>query len=271
MYNIKAQSINHFSTLRIEGEEEDAAMATFVRNCLKAFKKTIQPTVEHFADCPTSCTQISFVSNDTSSTSSSPDGTEEEVEGMIDNESIMVLPKAVLSTLQGKPFAGTHYAFLMTHPLYGKKTSANIGYSTNPMYDVHLHNTYAINDRTTSAAAPHWILDIVLGPFISAEIAIECTKEWVSNTRGKKSKRAKAVLLSRAYNVPLYSVAIKPILSLREYLAMNAPPNYMECYEKMISSLDNPYHQQLQQQAFQRGGNKRQKKKIACSITHVSQ
>lgn len=273
MYNLKAQSINHFRVANEENDDEDSVMGRFVRDCLAAFKKTIQPTIEHYADLPTQCVQIAFTSIDTSS-SSSTDTNEEENSGIsmsvecipaqaaAEQCSIMIVPKRVLSTLQRKPFLGLHYAFLMTHPLFGKKTSANVGYSTNPMYDVHLHNTLAINDRTTSAAAPHWILDIVLGPFISVELAIECTKEWVTHTRGKKSKRKKAYFLSRIYDVPLYAAATKPTVTLRDYLAENAPPNYMECYEKMLNSPHAYIHQPK--------SNKRQKKKKPCSITHVS-
>lgn len=273
MYNIKAQSINHFRTAN-EENDDDSVMGRFVRDCLAAFKKTIQPTIEHYADLPTQCAQIAFTSTDTESSSSSTDTIEEENNGIsvgvestptqtgVEQSSIMIVPKRVLSTLQRKPFLGVHYAFLMTHPLFGKKTSANVGYSTNPMYDVHLHNSLAINDRTTSAAAPHWILDIVLGPFISVELAIECTKEWVSHTRGKKSKRKKAYFLSRIYDVPLYAVATKPTVSLRDYLLENAPPNYTECYEKMLNSPHAYIHQPK--------SNKRQKKKKACSIIHVS-
>jgi hypothetical protein len=148
----------------------------------------------------------------------------------------MVLPKNILSILEGKPCGGFHFAFLMTHPLYGKKTSANIAYSTNPMRDVYLHNILAMGDRTTSAAAPHWVLDIVLGPFISADKAIECTQDWVSHTRGKESKRKKAKFLSRIYGVPLYSASIKPDIPLRQYLQENAPPSYMAKYEAILKS-----------------------------------
>jgi len=235
MYNIRAQAVSHFTTGHDATEEDQEGMSTFAHNCLKAFKRTIQPTVQDYADMPSQCTSVYFNSSETSSLSSSSSSTDEE-----DVESIMEVPKAILAVLQGKPFTGRHYAFLMTHPLYGKKTSANVAYSTNPMYDVHLHNTLAINDRTTSAAAPYWILDIVLGPFISAELAIECTREWVSHTRGKKSKRKKAVFLSQIYGVPMYSIATKPTVSLQEYLRENAPPKYLACYEKMIASAHSP-------------------------------
>ena len=237
MFNVKAQSINHFTT-KEDGDDEDPEMLSFAESCLKSFRKTIQPGMAHYTDLPTHYTGIYFTTQETStSSSSSLSSSTEDTE----EESIMVLPKNLVSVLEGKPFAGFHFAFLMTHPLYGKKTSANIAYSTNPMRDVHLHNILAMGDRTTSAAAPHWVLDIVLGPFISADKAIECTQDWVSHTRGKESKRKKAKFLSRIYGVPLYSASVKPEIPLRQYLQQNAPPSYMVKYEAILKSNSNRY------------------------------
>jgi len=80
------------------------------------------------------------------------------------------------------------------------------------------------------------VLDMVLGPLISVEDAMECCKDLVSNTRGMKSKRERALLLSHVRNVPLYDVAKKSPVPLKEYLAKNAPPVYTERYEKMVGS-----------------------------------
>lgn len=220
MYNIRVQSVNYFTLT----SEDNERAAHFAKTCMKSFKKRIEPTLATYAATPDKMTCI------TCTTVSEPDTA----------AAIAVISKKVLTTLQGKVFTGNHYVFLMTHPLQGKKTSAHVGYSTNPMYDVYLHNTLAIPDRTTSAAAPHWILDMVLGPFISAEIAIECSKELVSHTRGKDSKRKKAILLSRIYNVPLYSASIKPSVALKEYLREKAPAYYIDCYEKMINGKPKP-------------------------------
>lgn len=245
MYNIKAESINRFTATRMS--QGDVNMSNFTKDCLSSFRKSLPTGMKEYAEVSSYCLEIGFTSQDITSSSS----TSEEEEG----EGIMVIPKNIMTTLQGEQFRGSYYAFLMTHPLRGKKTSAHIGYSTNPMLDVHLHNTLAMNDRTTSAAAPHWILDMVLGPFNSAELAIECTREWVSFTRGKESKRRKAYFLSRIYNVPLYSAAIKPTITLRDYLIEKAPPNYLACYEKMIATPN--YHSTVRQSNH----NKKKKRK----------
>lgn len=228
MFNIRAHSLNRFTT-KARDENDDPGMTSFIESCLASFEKTIHPSVAHYADLPTKHTGVYFASEDTPSSSSSSSSDEDET-------SIMVIPKNVLSILEGKPCGGLHFAFLMTHPLYGKKTSANVAYSTNPMRDVYLHNILAMGDRTTSAAAPHWILDMVLGPFITADMAIECTEEWVSHTRGKDSKRKKATFLSRIYNVPLYSASIKPDIPPRQYVRNNAPPSYLARYDKLLQS-----------------------------------
>lgn len=256
MFNIRAGSINHFTTTP-KGDDN-----SFSKQCLAAFKKTILPCVAHYVSTPTNCTQITFTSQETSrtlsSSSSSSSSSSEELAAEY-TESIIEVPKNVMAILQGKPFTGVYYAYLMTHSLYGKKTSAHVGYSTNPMYDVYLHNTLAFNDRTTSAAAPHWILDMVLGAFLSVELAIECTKEWVSHTRGKESKRKKAYFLSRIYKVPLYSAAVKPSVTLREYLTVNAPPKYTTCYEQMIAS---PASYNLSRHSLQQQKKKQKRKKV---------
>ncbi len=151
-------------------------------------------------------------------------------------ESIAVIPKSILCAIKNKINTGIYYTFLMTHSLKGKKTSAHIGYSTNPMYDVYLHNNLIINDRTTNTAAPHWVLDIVLGPFSCRNKAIECSKEWVNNTRGKPSKRKKGYLLSKVDAVNLYTKQIPQKEVFSDYLKRTAPPIYSVAYEKLKST-----------------------------------
>jgi len=195
---------------------------TFLRNCIASFNQRIKPTLGDDVSEEIHITPVII--------------THKKAE---ENEGIIVVSKSILCTLENRLFTGNHYSFLMTHPLYGKKTSANVGYSTNPAHDVYLHNHLLTNDRTTSAAAPHWILDMVLGPFISVERAVECSKDWVNNSRGMTSKRKRASLLSRIYNVPLYDVAKKPSVPLEEYLATNAPPVYTQHYKRMVSQKKN--------------------------------
>lgn len=98
---------------------------------------------------------------------------------------------------------GDHYVFLMIHSLHGKNISSYVGYSRNPSEDVHGHNTLAINDPVTRPVAPHWILDTVIGPFISASLAIECREKIIQHARGKEVKRMKMAFYSDLYGVPL--------------------------------------------------------------------
>ena len=105
---------------------------------------------------------------------------------------------------QGNMSQSSHYAFLMVHPKIGMKIDSYIGYSTNPFNDVHLHNTLAVEDtHRTGSVAPHWTLDMVLGPFTSSELAIECTQKWPIDTKGPVSKRHKGKLLKDVYDVKL--------------------------------------------------------------------
>lgn len=145
-------------------------------------------------------------------------------------EDIIVVPKFILCILQNRMYDGIYYTFLMTHSLIGKKTDTNIGYSTNPIYDIYLHNNQLINDRTTNAAAPFWVLDMVLGPFTSFNKAFVCSKEWVSGTRGKVSKRKKAHFLNNDYDVNLYSSEIRPKKPFLEYLKDIAHHSYIDTY-----------------------------------------
>lgn len=148
-------------------------------------------------------------------------------------DGVAVISSVLMCALKRIPYRGVHYTFLMTHALKGKKTSAHIGWSTNPMLDLHLHNSLGTNDRTTSTAAPYWVLDMVLGPFICLNKAKACSKEWVSHTRGKPSKRKKGHLLSKLYDVNLYSRALKRKERFVDYLRRKAPATYVAAYESL--------------------------------------
>lgn len=227
-YNVHADEVNSLTrgiTIVIandDEEDEDERIPIFLRNCIRSFKSRVQPTL-HGVACDVDIRITPVLKN-------------EEAVAVVEEEeeAIIVVTKSILCLLEDRLFTGNYYTFLMTHPLPDKKTSAHVGYSTDPAYDVYLHNNLLTNDRTTSAAAPYWVLDMVLGPLISAEDAIECCKDLVSNTRGMNSKRKRALLLSHVRNVPLYAIAKKPTVPLKEYLAKNAPPVYTERYEKMI-------------------------------------
>lgn len=98
----------------------------------------------------------------------------------------------------------SYYAFLMIHPKMDLNLSSYVGYSTNPSNDVNLHNTLtSVDTSRTGCAAPHWRLDMILGPFDSSELAIECSHEWATGVRGIAAKRQKANFLKDMYNVKL--------------------------------------------------------------------
>lgn len=226
-YNIRADEIVTMAPgMRIVVSKTTRQEDTFLRNCLASFNQCIKPTLSGASEEIHIMPIIVHKKEAAAAVAAAPP----------EEKGIIVVSKSILCTLEDRLFRGNYYTFLMTHPLHGKKTSANVGYSTNPAYDVYLHNHLLTNDRTTSAAAPHWILDMVLGPFVSVEVAIECSNDLVSNTRGMTSKRKRASLLSRIYNVPLYDVAKKPSVPLKEYLATTAPPIYTQHYKKMVSS-----------------------------------
>lgn len=156
-----------------------------------------------------------------------------EREKQRDHKGVVVVSKLIYSILQNELYTGVYYTFLMTHTLHRRKTSANNGYSTNPMLDVALHNKQMMNDRTTNAAAPWWVLDVVLGPFSCKGKAMRCNEEWVDGTRGKKSKRKKALFLMKIYDVNLYSRAVRPKIKCLDHLKNNAPPLYAHVYENL--------------------------------------
>jgi len=195
---------------------EDPRIPSFVRNCLRSYSERIAPTLPQCDNKEVVTIRPIVVTRE-------------------ETPVVLAVPKHILCALEGSVYTGIYYAFLMTHPLHGKKTSANVGYSTNPMHDVYLHNNLLANDRTTSAAAPHWVLDMVIGSFISVEKAIECSNDWVSNSRGIESKRKRAPLLARINGVKLYSMQKKPTVPLKKYLSKTAPAIYMDAYENAVS------------------------------------
>jgi hypothetical protein len=149
---------------------------------------------------------------------------------------VMTISDETLCTLENRLFCGIYYSFLMTHSLQGEKTSANIGFSTNPMLDVYRHNNLLTNDRTTKAAAPFWVLDMVLGPFPFKEKAVHCSEEWVSGTRGKDSKRKKAALLKIIHNVNLYDSGRPLGVPFRDFLITRAHPLLVKKYDSILAS-----------------------------------
>jgi hypothetical protein len=147
---------------------------------------------------------------------------------------LMMVPSSTMALLTGQQYRGKYYAFLMTHSLSGKKTHTGVGYTTNPIHELVLHNTMRANDRTTNAAAPHWVLDVALGVFSCAQKARQCCEQWVNGSRGKENKRRKAPLLSEENQVDMYTSELPPTKPLAEELKRVAPAMYYQCYMHLL-------------------------------------
>jgi hypothetical protein len=132
--------------------------------------------------------------------------------------------------LLSQPYTGEYFTFLMSHSV-SSRTDSFVGYTTNPLRDVYLHNQKHVSDRNTCGAAPHWLLDIVLGPFISKELAIDCGLSWVTGTRGKTPKREKAPFLSSAYYVGMYTYMKRSGWPLADLLEWFAEPCFLALHE----------------------------------------
>ena len=145
---------------------------------------------------------------------------------------IMVLDKKLYCLLANQFYDGIYYVLLMTHPLNGKKTYTTISYTIDPIHEIFLHNNLLTNDRSTSAAAPFWGADAILGPFASLARTIKCSEGIVDNTRGDVSKRNKCIELHGKYDVNLYLSTINdPSISYSEYVHNNTPPSYIQAYQ----------------------------------------
>ncbi len=150
------------------------------------------------------------------------------------NKDIIEIPKFVLSVLNQIDYEGEYYAYLMTHPIKGKKKDTHIGCSKNPIHTAYLHNTKKIYDKDTRIAPGHWVLSIVLGPFTCEELCSECCKDWVTNTRGITSKVNKGVVLAKKYNVNIYNTQENTNICLKDYLEKYAPAIYIDEYNKLF-------------------------------------
>ena len=194
----------------------------YVTRALPPTQATSEPAVP-----PSSTRQVSKKKQERKPEPVGPDAAQRERDS-----GVMVVSARQLALMENRVFRGEFYAFLMTHSLQGKKTDTHIGYSTNPILEIHKHNTLQINDRTTNTAAPHWRADIVIGPVHCLRKVILLCEDWVRGTRGKDSKRKRALVLARMYGVDIYSCAV-PGAPLGRYLSQHAPRAYQEAYRAL--------------------------------------
>ncbi len=144
----------------------------------------------------------------------------------------MVIDASTLALLEQRAYQGAYWAFMMTHALQGKKTDTRIGYSTNPLLTIYRHNAMLMGDRATSAAAPHWRADILVGTFASLAHVVCFCEDWVDGTRGKTSKRRHGHFLARINNKRIYANDV-PAPPLARYLSQNAPRAYQEAHKRL--------------------------------------
>lgn len=110
-----------------------------------------------------------------------------------------------MSMIRNETYCGNWYVYLMSHTVTSK-TDSYIGFTTNPLTDIYLLNQKKVPDeRNTSMAAPHWVLDQVNGPIICKDAAREFARIWTIGTRGKKSKRNRGVLVAKLSNTNHYT------------------------------------------------------------------
>jgi hypothetical protein len=163
---------------------------------------------------------------------------DQEEEMDVNLKNTITISKFNYCALQDWVYPGAYYAFLLSHPLKNKKKDTTIGFCKDPIRILYLLNGQYVINKNTSSAAPYWILDIILGVFPTKEKASYCCKEWVSETRGQKSKREKSEKLFKQFKVNRYSRQIQLKDSFDLFLCnINAPKKYIDkARELMITS-----------------------------------
>lgn len=147
----------------------------------------------------------------------------------IDNP-LLSISSEMLTHLLGIDYRGRYYAFMMSHPFEGKKTTAFGGFSGCPMMDVSLHNDHKLRDRATSAVAPHWYLNMAIGPFGSLRQAQMCSDEWAGDSRGLGPKEKLGVFLGRVNNKDVFYYNVHDDVPFEDYLREKCPPHYLSSY-----------------------------------------
>jgi hypothetical protein len=84
--------------------------------------------------------------------------------------------------------------------------------------------------------APHWRLLAVLQARDEQQARV-CADEWSHSTRGRDSKKRRALVLARKYGMPCYTEdAAPPGGTTRRYLkAVEAPPAVVAAYDHLAS------------------------------------
>ncbi len=149
------------------------------------------------------------------------------------------VPSHTYCRLRQRDYDGDDFLYMMSHDR-SSKTDSYVARTKNPVRDVYLHNEKCTGDRNTCAAAPHWRLDLVLGPFVGVGEATHCGQAWVRGTRGKRPKRQKAHTLAKLYNKPLYDWRERLRESFAPYLARVAGPRYAAVYAEMGAASPPP-------------------------------
>ncbi len=89
------------------------------------------------------------------------------------------------------------YCYLMQNLKKRSKTHTYVGKARCPSERVQRHNRGTVrNVKSTRSACGHWILDMVIGPFLSKEEALRFRSEWKKNFRGIESRRKHGVIMA---------------------------------------------------------------------------
>ncbi len=131
----------------------------------------------------------------------------------------------------GLDYSGDWFAYLLTQSGSGR-TNAAVGYCTNPLLEVCLHNARHASER--------WQLAMVSGPFVCKEHARDYGYSLVTGTRGDKSKKEKWPYLCSVYNKTQWCLDVAPQEPLLPLLRCYADPLYAELYGQELLPTTTP-------------------------------
>lgn len=118
---------------------------------------------------------------------------------------------------------GHLFAWMMSHDLEAGRKDTAIFYGANPVISTAMYYDGQINNKDTRMARGHWKIEVVTGPFASRAAAETFCQQWVTGTRGKKSKIVTAMQLAANAGIPFHWAAISPPTSRLAYLREHGP------------------------------------------------
>ncbi len=99
-----------------------------------------------------------------------------------------------------------NWCFMMVNFEPNQKINTHISDSKSPPVTVAKHNAGQVKgSKSTKAAAGSWILDMIIGPFLTSEAASRFAQRWRSNSRGIQSRRKRGLMLSHEERLTCYN------------------------------------------------------------------